>query len=83
MTYTIEAEIKPEWQQYYTTHGAVLLKSLSEERTELIASLTFEINVFGLKRLIERALRDEVATILKTQGDRVAERFAPQPSEAQ
>lgn len=75
MSYQIVAEIKPEWQRYYDTTGAMTL-STDGAGALMRASLDFSVNVFGLKRLIERAARDEVDAILTTQASIIAAHFA-------
>lgn len=76
MRYTIKADIKDEWQKYYSTRGELVLKQSSAGHVELVASLHYKVNVFGLRRMIEKALQEEVSKILTTQGALTAARFA-------
>lgn len=75
LSYTIKADIKPEWQKYYTTRGTLQLTQSATDQTKLVATLHYKVNVFGLSRLIEKALLEEVSTILTTQGALTAQHF--------
>lgn len=68
MSYEIEADIKPDWQRYYDTRGELELTPQGQS-TKLEATLSYDVNVFGLGRVIERALRSEVERILETQAE--------------
>lgn len=75
MTYTIKAEIKDEWQKYYTTHGKLELIAAGGAQTSMHATLDYKVNVFGLGKLIEKAARKEVTKILARQGEVVSAHF--------
>ena len=68
MTYVIEPDIPEKWHSYYDVSGQLRCIERSG-KTMLATSLTYEVNVFGLKRLIERALKAEVENMLRLQGD--------------
>lgn len=77
MTFSIKAEIPEAWQHYYTQSGELLFEELAAgDSTRLKSSLSYEVNVFGLKRLIEKAARQEVQALLTLQGDVAAAHFA-------
>ena len=78
MTYTIEAEIKDEWQRYYETRGVLMLEKVGEQKTRQVTELDYQVKVFGLGSLIERALRDEISKLLAIQGQLAANHFSVQ-----
>ena len=73
-TYTIVAEVPDHWQQYYGATGKVTIEEVPGG-SAIHASLTYDVNVFGLKRVIERALAPEVTRILELQGEATAKVF--------
>ncbi len=73
-TYDIVAEVPDHWQQYYGASGAVTIEEVPGG-CAVHASLTYDVNVFGLKRVIERALAPEVSRILELQGEATATAF--------
>lgn len=75
MSYTIEPEVPQQWTSYYDVSGSVAWTP-EGQGTRMRATLTFDVNVFGLKRLIERALEPEVTRLMKVQGDLVQRHFA-------
>ena len=74
MRYTIVAEIKEEWQSYYDTRGRVEIEH-DGGCVRMRSSLDYDVNVFGLRRLIERAIANEVKKILDQQGAIVTAHF--------
>lgn len=74
MTYQIEPDIPEKWHSYYDVSGQLRCIERSG-KTMLVTSLTYEVNVFGLKRLIERALKAEVENMLNLQGDIIKRHF--------
>lgn len=75
MSYTIVAEVPEHWQSYYTVSGGVTWRAQGAQ-TSMETTLSFDVNVFGFKRLIERALDPEVKRLMQTQGELVREHFA-------
>lgn len=73
-TYDIVAEVPDHWQQYYGASGEVTIEEVPGG-CAIHASLTYDVNVFGLKRVIERALAPEVTRILELQGEATAKAF--------
>jgi len=72
--YEIVPEIPEAWHKYYTTSGRVDF-SERDGRTTLKTTLEYGVEVFGLKRVIERALKPEVEKILELQGELVLKHF--------
>lgn len=75
MSYTIAPEVPEHWRSYYGVSGGVTWTAQGEQ-TRMDTTLSFDVNVFGLKRLIERALEPEVKRLMHTQGDLVRAHFA-------
>ena len=70
MSYEIVAEVKAEWQRYYSASGSLALESVKQgSATRMAAQLRYEVNVFGFKRLAERALQEEIERMLALQGE--------------
>ena len=67
LEYTIRAEIPQRWQEYYETRGVMELQESGEEACVMRTALEFEVQVFGLGGMIERAVRREVEKILGQQ----------------
>ena len=73
-TYEIVAQVPDDWHTYYSARGELRLSERGS-RSELAVALTFDVNVFGFKRLIERALRPEVERILRLQAQVTSKAF--------
>lgn len=74
MTYSIEPDIPEKWQSYYDVNGELRCVAKGDQSV-LITALTYNVNVFGLKRLIERALKQEVSNMLEIQGQVIQRHF--------
>ncbi len=72
LTYEIVPDIPASWHDRYSNQGRMELRPLGDGRTRMEVTLRFDVNVFGFKKLIERALRPEVQSILDLQGEAVA-----------
>lgn len=75
MVYSIEAEVREEWQRYYVTRGELRLEP-HKRGCALLTSIEYSVSVFGLRRLIERSIEPEVSKILETQGDVLSRHFS-------
>jgi hypothetical protein len=67
MTYTIVPEVPERWRSYYTNKGGLEVQPAGAG-AQVVATLELEVNVFGFKRMIERALEPEVKRLLELQG---------------
>lgn len=76
MTFGIVAEVPDHWQRYYTQSGELTFSEISQgAQTKLESRLSYAVNVFGLKRLIEKAAHKEVSALLDLQGRIAASYF--------
>ncbi len=73
-TYAIVAEVPENWQRYYAARGSVAIEGVPGG-SAVHATLNYDVNVFGLKRIIERALSPEVTRILELQGEATLRHF--------
>ena len=67
MTYTIVPEVPERWRSYYANKGALEVQPAGSG-SQVAATLELEVNVFGFKRMIERALEPEIKRLLELQG---------------
>lgn len=75
MSYIIEPEIQEKWHSYYNVEGKLTFESRAKF-TLLKAQLNYDVNVFGLKRLIERAIYSEAEQLLMLQAQIIKAHFA-------
>lgn len=72
LTYEIVPDIPDSWHDRYSNQGQLTLTPTAQGKTLMEVTLRFDVNVFGFKKLIERALRPEVQSILELQGQALA-----------
>ena len=76
MTFGIVAEVPDHWQRYYTQSGKLtFLDAKGGQQTRMESALSYAVNVFGFKRLIEKAAQKEVSALLDLQGDIAVRKF--------
>ena len=63
----VPEEVPAHWSKYYAVRGELKIVEEAADRARLESALEYEVKVFGLKRLIEGALKEEVEKILRTQ----------------
>lgn len=73
-TFNIIADAPSHWQERYTSIGKLTLIAL-EEGTRLVRELDFKINVFGLGKIIERALSSEIETLFDARNKLIHAHF--------
>ncbi len=69
MHYTIVPDLPQRWHSYYNATGTLSVTPSHDGDAMMRASLSFEVKVLGLGKLIEAALREEVQRILQIQGE--------------
>lgn len=76
MTFGIVAEVPEHWQRYYTQSGKLSFAEASGgQQTSMESVLSYAVNVFGFKRLIEKAAEKEVSALLDLQGQIAVKKF--------
>lgn len=73
LRYNIVPEVPDSWHDRYENQGTLRLTEDGPGRTRMDVTLTFGVNVFGFKKLIERSLRPEIEEILAIQGKVISE----------
>lgn len=69
MTFTIRPDVPDHWHEMYKNSGLMTVTGKADGTSEVVYVVDFSIDSPGLGFLIERALRGEVAEILKAQAD--------------
>jgi hypothetical protein len=74
-TYEIVPEVPEHWHEKYDTQGRLEITSIGGGRSRVDVTINYEVRVFGLRRIIEKALEGEARKLLETQRDIVERHF--------